>query len=162
MALAEDIKEARKKRGHSMADVSQLIGIKSDKIYKWEKGTKPSDPEDLAKIKDYISGGPAERANPVLENTQKSPEEDFRAKYIKQIEKENQFLQNLVTTNLTLVLATVRTISIRQEATGGVVLESLARIEKKPEAALVAAGDKRRDQIMRDAHARGSEAELSR
>lgn len=39
-----------------MADVSQLTGIPSDRIYKWEKGTKPNDAEDLLKIRAYLEG----------------------------------------------------------------------------------------------------------
>lgn len=56
MALAEEIKKYRKEKKHSMNDVSKLTGIPADRIYKWEKGTKPGDAEDLLKIKDYLSG----------------------------------------------------------------------------------------------------------
>jgi hypothetical protein len=84
----------------------------------------------------------------------------YQSKYIKQLEKENQYLQKIVETNLMLVLATVRTISVRQRAVGEVVLHSLEKIEKKSTkstGALLAAADRQIDQIEREAYAHDSE-----
>lgn len=93
--------------------------------------------------------------------------EDFQSKYIKQLEKENSYLQEIVKTNLNLVLATVRTISVRQRAVGEVVLDSLERLEseikpkKKSSGAFVGAADRNIDQIEREAFARGNEVPSS-
>jgi len=93
-----------------------------------------------------------------------SPKEDYQIKYIKQLEKENEYLQGIVKTNLTLVLATVQTLSVRQRAVGETILDSLERIEsasqskKKSSGALVADAGRRIDQIEREAFGHGSEA----
>lgn len=90
-----------------------------------------------------------------------SPDDEIRAKYIRQLEKdidrlekENERLGNILqechgkmASNLTEVQENLRTIAIRQEAAGETVLGSLERLEKKPKSALVAAADKRREQI---------------
>lgn len=94
--------------------------------------------------------------------------DDFRAKYIAQLEKENNYLQRLVDTNLTLVLATVRTLSVRQRGVSQVILDSLERIElevkpkKKSAGAFVEAADRNIGQIEKEAFARDSEMPAGR
>lgn len=56
MDLGTQLKTYRKSKGHSVQKVSEITGIPADRIYKWEKGTRPSDAEDLLKIKDYLAG----------------------------------------------------------------------------------------------------------
>jgi transcriptional regulator with XRE-family HTH domain len=91
-------------------------------------------------------------------------EDSYRAKYIRKLEDDNALLteliksnQEIIKNNLTVVLATVRTISVRQEATGTVALESLARLEKKKnEHVLVDEVDKRTVQIETAAYTHGN------
>lgn len=56
MNLGVQLRVYRKSKGHSVQKVSEITGIPADRIYKWEKGTRPSDAEDLLKIKDYLAG----------------------------------------------------------------------------------------------------------
>lgn len=56
MNLGVQLRVYRKSKNHSVQKVSELTGISADKIYKWEKGTRPSDAEDLLKIREYMSG----------------------------------------------------------------------------------------------------------
>lgn len=56
MALGDDIKRKRKAAGLSAEALADLIGVSKDNLYKWEKGTKPSDPEDYLKITAWLSG----------------------------------------------------------------------------------------------------------
>jgi transcriptional regulator with XRE-family HTH domain len=56
-----------------MADVSQLTGIPADRIYKWEKGTKPNDAEDLLKIREYLEGKLESLPDDGLEKVPKNP-----------------------------------------------------------------------------------------
>lgn len=56
MALGDDIKLKRKTAGLSAEALADLIGVSKDNLYKWEKGTKPSDPEDYLKITAWLSG----------------------------------------------------------------------------------------------------------
>lgn len=48
------IRDKRKKLGLSAKELGELIGVKDDNIYKWEKGTKPHDPEDFLKIETWL------------------------------------------------------------------------------------------------------------
>ncbi len=55
-----------------MKDVSEITGIPADRIYKWEKGTKPGDAEDLLKIRSYLEG---KLENRVASNLESLPNE---------------------------------------------------------------------------------------
>jgi transcriptional regulator with XRE-family HTH domain len=66
MNLGVQLRVYRKSKGHSVQKVSELTGIPADRIYKWEKGTRPSDAEDLLKIRAYM-GGEVESAPTVSE-----------------------------------------------------------------------------------------------
>lgn len=57
-----------------MADVSQLTGIPADRIYKWEKGTRPNDAEDLLKIRMYLEGKLEADKTGELQNVPKTSE----------------------------------------------------------------------------------------
>jgi DNA-binding phage protein len=150
-------------REKKITDVARETGIPKDRIYKWiQQGNNPKAADEKAlelwinlHFSDVKAGSEAKK-NP-------DDAEDFRAKYIKQLEKENQYLQDIVKTNLTLVLATVRTISARQLGTGVVALKSLERLEKsaghKP-GSLVKEADKEIGQIEREAFAHDNAASV--
>lgn len=70
--------------------------------------------------------------------------------------EDKAFLQEMIRSNLTLALATLKTIGIRQEAEGETVLASLERIERKPEGSLIAAADTRRAQIEKEWQVHGN------
>lgn len=73
MNIGVQLRVYRKSRGHSVQKVSELTGINVDKLYKWEKGTRPSDAEDLLKIREYMSGKvetPPKKENGKLETEQ--------------------------------------------------------------------------------------------
>jgi DNA-binding phage protein len=148
------VMEERKKK---ITVFSKEAGIPKDRVYKWvQQGNNPK-AEDEKKIIAWIDGKSMEKVPMQEQKTPADSEESYRGKYIKQLEKENDYLQRIVETNLTLVLATVRTISIRQRALGEVALNSIEKIEKKTTkatGALVEAVDRRIDQIEREAYAR--------
>lgn len=177
--LIEKLIGSMKDRKKKVTDVSRETGIPKDRIYKWiQQGNRPKT-EDEKAITKWLNGesstipfieepGISQTISLYQNDRIKKLEED-QAKYIKKLEDDNDRLwglvkdtQEIIKNNLTLVLSTVRTISVRQEATGGVVLESLARLEKKPEKSLVVAGDKKRDQIEREAHKHGSAAAMGK
>ena len=138
------------------------------KIVKGEKPITESVISSLASKyganKDWIVSGRGPKYGPAQDGTPP----DYQAKYIGQLEKENKYLQDIVQTNLTLVLATVRTLSVRQQGVGSVILDSLEELssevkpKKKSGGALVALADRRIDQIEREAFARGNEVPTSR
>ena len=64
----------------------------------------------------------------------------------------------IIESNLKLVLETLRTVGVRQEADEEVVLESLARLEGKPEKALFLDAGKRKGRIEKAADIHGKKA----
>lgn len=76
----------------------------------------------------------------------------------KALQDDKVFLQDLIKTNLTLVLGTARTISARQIAAGKVILGSLERLEGVDPETLQKEVDKEIGQIEREAYTHGSEA----
>lgn len=77
MFTGEDIRKKRKKLDLSVKELADLLSVKVDNLYKWEKGTKPSDPEDFIKIESWLKGKPLESIpNNGVENV---PKENFPA-----------------------------------------------------------------------------------
>lgn len=77
MFTGEDIRKKREKLDLSVKELADLLSVKVDNLYKWEKGTKPSDPEDFIKIESWLKGKPLESIpNNGVENV---PKENFPA-----------------------------------------------------------------------------------
>ncbi len=125
MGLGLRIKEKRKKERLSAEDLALKLDLKKDNIYKWERGSKPSDPEDYKKIMEWLENVPREtESNPQpkdLVHALKQNNEDLRT--------NNQFLQKMLETNLdklTLAVSTLAGLSKEQistlvsEATGDI------------------------------------------
>ena len=55
MITGEQIKAKRKELGISAPQLGKRLGIDPENIYKWEKGTKPSDPDDYKKIENFVN-----------------------------------------------------------------------------------------------------------
>lgn len=56
MDRGESIKAKRKELGISVPKLAQMLAVPKDRIYKWEKGTKPSLYEDQQKINNFYLG----------------------------------------------------------------------------------------------------------
>lgn len=54
MQIGERLKELRKKKNIKMPAIAKATGISKENLYKWEKGTKPSDIEQYNKLVDYL------------------------------------------------------------------------------------------------------------
>lgn len=50
------IRKKRKELKLSAPQLAELLQVNLQNLYKWEKGTKPSDPEDYIKIENWLSG----------------------------------------------------------------------------------------------------------
>lgn len=129
--------------------LEQILGIKIlEEIY--EQRVHTQTPNDAEISKQHLEPTEFQRMYVEAMEELKQEMKDHRKSLEEQqtiLMEHNRFLQGLINTNLTLVLATVRTISVRQEATGETVLHSLERLEKKGKGSLVSVADKRRDQI---------------
>lgn len=50
---------AKRKSLHLSAEaLAELLGVKKENIYKWERGTRPSDPDIYLKIETWLREGP--------------------------------------------------------------------------------------------------------
>ncbi|HEU4903200.1 MAG TPA: helix-turn-helix transcriptional regulator [Flavisolibacter sp.] len=56
MNLSDAIKRKRKEESLSAKDLASKIQVRVDNLYKWEKGTKPTDPEDYLKVMNWLNG----------------------------------------------------------------------------------------------------------
>jgi transcriptional regulator with XRE-family HTH domain len=56
MFSGQEIRKKRKSLGLSAKALSAALEIKVENLYKWENGTKPTDPEDYIKIENWLSG----------------------------------------------------------------------------------------------------------
>jgi len=57
MVSGQEIKAKRIELKLSAPQLGARLGIDPENIYKWEKGTKPSDPDDYKKIEKFVLEG---------------------------------------------------------------------------------------------------------
>jgi|SRR6185437_7465710 len=81
MDKGELIKARRKELGLSVPKLAKMLAVPKDRIYKWEKGTRPSLYEDQQKIERFLSGNVENF--PILEESQA----DYKTKYIELLEQ---------------------------------------------------------------------------
>lgn len=75
------------------------------------------------------------------------PVQKYEKDYIQLLKDDRTLLAEVIKINLKLVLETLRTVAVRQEADEEVILHSLARLEGKPEKQLFQDAGKRKGQI---------------
>lgn len=96
MFTGKQIRDKRKLEGLSVKALALKIGVEEDNLYKWEKGTKPSNPEDYLKVSKWLENVPRENGKVVAVSDFKahgSGDQDYREKYIDSLERENKRLQ---------------------------------------------------------------------
>ena len=52
--FAERLKEARKAKRYSQAEVSRMLGVTQQAVGKWETGRSTPDPQTLARVAAYF------------------------------------------------------------------------------------------------------------
>ena len=76
MEIGKRLKEFRKRKNIKMPAIAAATGISKENLYKWEKGTKPSDFDQLQTLMEYINNmdnAPDQVAeDPKLINTKKA------------------------------------------------------------------------------------------
>jgi transcriptional regulator with XRE-family HTH domain len=160
--LGKKLKELREARNLTQSELAEKIGVKMRQVQRYEGGAVPR-PEkmkalnrvfgfdfysvmdgDLKGRKDYP---PSDELNRVLPmGDLKITLGDYLRKVednVRKVEEHNAFLQKLISDkteaidqNLKKTLAYAARISLRVDAASEVALESLARLEKKPEGSL--------------------------
>ncbi|MFT3679809.1 MAG: helix-turn-helix transcriptional regulator [Ferruginibacter sp.] len=56
--IGQKIKDFRKVKRLSVKAFAEKYGFKQDSVYKWQKGTKPSDPEEYKKLESILENNP--------------------------------------------------------------------------------------------------------
>ncbi|MGN6293752.1 MAG: helix-turn-helix domain-containing protein [Chitinophagaceae bacterium] len=165
--LGEAIKRKRQELGISAQQLAEILGVKLFRIYKWEGGAKPSDPEVWARLHEWLnleteanqvnSTGSIkgsniieriiQQQNNLLEVLTKQSEA-----LTVQSETANRILQRLtdkvekkvesIDANLSGALAGVSSLALQVHSGRLVILQSLARLEKRPEDSLLKEADK--------------------
>jgi transcriptional regulator with XRE-family HTH domain len=118
LSLGEEIKAKRKNDGLSAEALANLIGVSMDNIYKWEKGTRISNPEDYEKIKAWLSGNLE-----TIPKKEKPGSVDYQAKFYdayETIKAYNEFLQRMMESSFVALLD-------RQEGGSAIAIELLKR-----------------------------------
>ena len=55
--FGQKLKRFRKDKSISVPQLERVLGIPKDRIYKWEKGATPSDPDEYQKVINYMDSG---------------------------------------------------------------------------------------------------------
>jgi transcriptional regulator with XRE-family HTH domain len=56
MFTGEQIRIKRKQLGLSAQELADVLQVKKDNVYKWEKGTRPTDPQEYQRLENWLSG----------------------------------------------------------------------------------------------------------
>lgn len=56
MFTGADIRSKRKQLGLTVEELADLLKVSKDNLYKWEKGTRPTRPEDFLAIENWLNG----------------------------------------------------------------------------------------------------------
>lgn len=144
MFTGDQLKQKRKSAGLSAEALAKLLSVKKDNIYKWEKGTRPTDPEDFLKVSNWVAG----KIEIVPHGTERKPTEATLMERI--LEKQNSLIEvqnlllselkeglqekiNRIDKNSSRALGAVEKMRLQYESASAVALESLSRLEKKAE-----------------------------
>jgi|GEM_PF-4517342 len=82
----------------------------------------------------------------------------YEKEYIQLLKEDRALLAGIIDLNLKLVLQTLRTVAVRQEADEEIILESLARLEGKPENELFQDAGRRKGRIEKAADTHGKKS----
>lgn len=99
--IGERIKEKRKAERLSAEDLAIKLNINRANVYKWEKGSKPSDPEEYKRLMDWLNNG---------DNVPRIPEQ--KENDSKQNVDSGTAIENLSQSNLILARSVEKAISL--------------------------------------------------
>lgn len=94
MKIGEQIKNKRLRERLSAEDLAIRLNVKKENIYKWERGSTPSDPEVYARVQDWLTDK--------VENSRNYS--DDHQKYVALLESTNKTLERSIQLSLIAVL----------------------------------------------------------
>jgi transcriptional regulator with XRE-family HTH domain len=139
--FGERLKATRKARKLSVPEVSVLLDIPQDRIYKWEHGASPKY-EDRVKVEKWLNG----ESGDLREIGRSSEKDKFLSgeiklsaqEYVNELKKDKVRLekliedsQRIIDTNLTAMMTLLSTLHRHDLSFHEVMLEALARLEKR-------------------------------
>lgn len=137
MNIGEQIKKKRKIDKISVPKLALLLGLKQENIYKWERGSKPSDPEEYQKITTWLKLEQIPKSDKDLPHIDK-----MMSVLVELMQRQNHILDRQtrnveekverIDANLTGALSQVDSLTLLVRSRSEVVMESLSRLEKKP------------------------------
>lgn len=134
MEIGEKIKHKRIKERMSAQDLAIKLSLKKENIYKWESGSKPSDPEEFARVSAWLNNSESV-PHETVPAIQIQPNTDRLLEMMVELMKtQNHILQGSVKgieINLDKTQTGVDTIQMEVSSAHEVMLRSLARLEKK-------------------------------
>lgn len=155
MNLPQTIKDYKKKTGESIPDIAVNTGIPEANLYKWQKGTKPTNLEHYNILIAYMNG----KLENVPRGTLEKPEEPT---VLGLLQKHNDTLEKIILSNLNGlkdILKTnqilLMTVTIQQTAHDEVIMGSLDRLEKHKEGTLSSKADKKELEVRENMYRMG-------
>jgi transcriptional regulator with XRE-family HTH domain len=97
--IGEYLRKARENRNISVPELSEIIGIPKDRIYKWEQGKAAPQYEDRQKVEAWING----TWNNIPQNAVSELAIDYKSEeseLIKTLKEQNAYLRKLIEANL--------------------------------------------------------------
>lgn len=160
MKLGDQIKAKRNKERLSAEDLARKLGLKKENIYKWERGSTPSNPEEYKIVTDWLNN--LEHSPKPLES---STTHDDTRELIKALREHNETLKNQVQSSLTALHAELRSnrellVSLINGTTarGETIMEFLEELTRQQPGNLVARSDKREIDLQAKHNRKGNKA----
>lgn len=167
------IKAKRVEARMSRKELGELFGVAGTNVAKWESGSEPQHPELYQKVKDWLENGAKNytmQTQPAAFNLRDPRDQEL----IDSIKKHNEDLKEIVLAQLTgldkklsgvgksldTAVALAFQQSLRTDAVGTTVLESLARLEKKKPDALIREADKKQSEKANRALRQGNSVDV--
>lgn len=107
MKIGQQIKEKRQRERLSAEDLAQKLGLKKENIYKWERGSTPSDPTDYNKIVNWLNNSenvPQGTLNNTGHQNVDNSNIDYREKYMQLLENDRERFLSIIELSLTELL----------------------------------------------------------
>lgn len=129
--IGEKIKAKRKKERLSAEDLATKLGLKSTNIYKWERGSTPSNPEEYMKITQWLNNLESTPIHKTAEDDKVKVETKASNNpnpYLKLLEDNDRFFKTEYH-NLLISLNKILEIGMRSEELIKLNLEHVGNVE---------------------------------
>lgn len=104
------IRKKRKELKLSAPQLAELLNVSLQNLYKWEKGTRPTNPEDYIKLESWLTGKLEIVPNSIMPETKEEKPD------------QNKAIENLSESNLILARSVERAIGLIANAQSGTLL----------------------------------------